>query len=288
MITPEPEDVRRRALELPGGVGVREAAARRQRRQGAGVRRRALQERAGARLRRPRRDDDLRRSAASATCCWRGRTRPTWRWRKRRARSRSSRRRSASWPSRRSPWSTRSWTSKGRRAVAEAYLQFLYSPEGQEIAAKNHYRPRDAQVLAKYAARVRRRGAVHHRRGVRRLAGGAEDALRRRRHVRPDLHAWQVGGSWQPAGGFSTGLDRIEFKANEAVGPAGLRADAGVHALLPVPDRPGAAADAAGAGGVGAVGDVLGDDHRSARRRLVPSEHRRVAGRGDASTRCSG
>jgi len=39
---------------------------------------------------------------------------------------------------------------KGTRAVAEAYLQYLYSPEGQEIAAKNHYRPRDEQVAAKY------------------------------------------------------------------------------------------------------------------------------------------
>jgi len=40
---------------------------------------------------------------------------------------------------------------KGTRAVAEAYLQYLYSPEGQEIAAKHHYRPRDATVAAKYA-----------------------------------------------------------------------------------------------------------------------------------------
>jgi sulfate transport system substrate-binding protein len=40
---------------------------------------------------------------------------------------------------------------KGTRAVAEAYLQFLYGPEGQEIAARNHYRPRDAKVAAKYA-----------------------------------------------------------------------------------------------------------------------------------------
>ncbi len=40
---------------------------------------------------------------------------------------------------------------KGTRAVAEAYLQFLYSPEGQEIAARNHYRPRDPKVAAKYA-----------------------------------------------------------------------------------------------------------------------------------------
>jgi sulfate/thiosulfate transport system substrate-binding protein len=40
---------------------------------------------------------------------------------------------------------------KGTRAVAEAYLQFLYSAEGQEIAARHHYRPRDAKVAAKYA-----------------------------------------------------------------------------------------------------------------------------------------
>ncbi len=40
---------------------------------------------------------------------------------------------------------------KGSRALAQAYLQFLYSPAGQEIAAKNHYRPRDPEVLAKHA-----------------------------------------------------------------------------------------------------------------------------------------
>jgi sulfate transport system substrate-binding protein len=40
---------------------------------------------------------------------------------------------------------------KGTKAIAEAYLQFLYSPEGQEIAAKNHYRPRDEKIAAKYA-----------------------------------------------------------------------------------------------------------------------------------------
>lgn len=42
---------------------------------------------------------------------------------------------------------------KGTRAVAEAYLQYLYTPEGQEIAARHHYRPRDAKVAAKYANR---------------------------------------------------------------------------------------------------------------------------------------
>ena len=40
---------------------------------------------------------------------------------------------------------------RGTRAVAEAYLQYLYSPEGQEIAAKHHYRPRDQKVAARFA-----------------------------------------------------------------------------------------------------------------------------------------
>jgi sulfate transport system substrate-binding protein len=39
----------------------------------------------------------------------------------------------------------------GTRKVAEAYLEYLYSPEGQEIAAKNFYRPTDAKVAKKYA-----------------------------------------------------------------------------------------------------------------------------------------
>jgi len=41
---------------------------------------------------------------------------------------------------------------KGTKAIAEAYLQFLYTPEGQEIAAKNHYRPRDEKIAARYAS----------------------------------------------------------------------------------------------------------------------------------------
>ena len=40
----------------------------------------------------------------------------------------------------------------GTKAVAQAYLEYLYTPEGQEIAAKNFYRPRDPAVAAKYAA----------------------------------------------------------------------------------------------------------------------------------------
>lgn len=39
---------------------------------------------------------------------------------------------------------------KGTRAIAEAYLQHLYSEEGQRIAAKNFYRPRNEKVAAEF------------------------------------------------------------------------------------------------------------------------------------------
>ncbi len=40
----------------------------------------------------------------------------------------------------------------GTRAVAQAYLEFLYSDQGQEISAKHFYRPRNPAVAQKYAA----------------------------------------------------------------------------------------------------------------------------------------
>jgi sulfate/thiosulfate-binding protein len=39
---------------------------------------------------------------------------------------------------------------KGTRTVAEEYLKYLYTPEGQEIAARNYYRPRNPDVAAKH------------------------------------------------------------------------------------------------------------------------------------------
>ncbi len=40
---------------------------------------------------------------------------------------------------------------RGTRALAEAYLNFLYSKEGQEIGARNFYRPRMKEIADKYA-----------------------------------------------------------------------------------------------------------------------------------------
>jgi sulfate transport system substrate-binding protein len=40
---------------------------------------------------------------------------------------------------------------RGTRKVAEAYLDFLYTPIGQEMAARHFYRPRDEEVLRRFA-----------------------------------------------------------------------------------------------------------------------------------------
>ncbi len=40
---------------------------------------------------------------------------------------------------------------RGTRAVAQAYLEYLYSPQGQDIAGENYYRPIDPTAAAKYA-----------------------------------------------------------------------------------------------------------------------------------------
>jgi sulfate transport system substrate-binding protein len=42
---------------------------------------------------------------------------------------------------------------RGTRKAAEAFLKYLYTPEAQEIIARNYYRPRDPAVAAKYKGR---------------------------------------------------------------------------------------------------------------------------------------
>ncbi|MDN3543260.1 sulfate ABC transporter substrate-binding protein [Kinneretia asaccharophila] len=45
---------------------------------------------------------------------------------------------------------------RGTRKQAQAYLEYLYSPEGQEIAGRHYYRPRDAKIAAKYSKQFAR------------------------------------------------------------------------------------------------------------------------------------
>jgi sulfate transport system substrate-binding protein len=48
-------------------------------------------------------------------------------------------------------WVDRVVKKHGNEELAKAYLEFLYTPEGQEIAAKNFYRPRSEEIAQKYA-----------------------------------------------------------------------------------------------------------------------------------------
>ena len=140
----ESQDLGRRALELPRGLGLRAAPARRQRGDGQGPGHQDLQERQGARLGRARLDHHLRRARHRRRLHLlgeRGLSRasrslvPTS--------SRSSRRAFPSWPSRRSRSSTRSSTSARRARSRQPISSISTRREGQEIAGKHFYRPRD-------------------------------------------------------------------------------------------------------------------------------------------------
>ncbi len=50
---------------------------------------------------------------------------------------------------------------KGTRKIAQAYLEYLYTAEGQEIAASNYYRPRLDSVARKYASTISESKAGH-------------------------------------------------------------------------------------------------------------------------------
>ncbi len=49
-------------------------------------------------------------------------------------------------------WVDKVVAKRGTAALAKAYLEHLYSPVGQELAAKHFYRPRDPKIFARYAA----------------------------------------------------------------------------------------------------------------------------------------
>ena len=85
--------------------------------------------------------------------------------------------------------------SAGHAGVAEAYLKYLYSPEGQTIAAKNFYRPADRKVVPKEYLKAFTDLKLFT---VDEVFGGwqqgPEDAFQRRRAVRPDLSSSKWSG----------------------------------------------------------------------------------------------
>ena len=67
---------------------------------------------------------------------------------------------------------------RGTRALAQAYLEYLYTPEGQEIAAKNFYRPRLVGDRKEVRQKLCSGETLHRRRSLRRLGQDPEGALR--------------------------------------------------------------------------------------------------------------
>jgi len=65
----------------------------------------------------------------------------------------------------------------GTTAVAQAYLEYLYSEAGQEIAARHYYRPRDKKIAAKYADQFAKVKTLHDRHRLQRLAESTEIAF---------------------------------------------------------------------------------------------------------------
>ena len=182
--------------------------------------------------------------------------------------SRSSCRRSASWPSRRSRSSTRSSTRRAparRRGVPPVPL-FARRPGDRREAPLRPARPEGRREVRGSFAEGQ---AVHDRRGVRRLAESA------RRRTSPT--AARSTRSTSPA---SDAGCRRQRSTRRRVLP-GFRLTMGftilylsLIVLIPLCDAAGARPPTMSWDG------VLADDHRSARRRVVPAELRRVARRG--------
>ena len=188
VITPNPEDLGRRALELPGRVGLRAAAAGRQRsrRREEFVARCIAMCRCSTPARAARRRPSS--NAASATCCiaWENEALLALDANSARSASRSSIRRRASWPSRRSRWSIA--TSTGRAPVPSPRRTSSFStrPTSQELIARHYFRATDPRSRRAIRKQFPHAAALHDRRGIRWLGPRAESPLRRRRRVRPD------------------------------------------------------------------------------------------------------
>ena len=168
---------------------------RRRRSQDQGIRRQPLQPCAGARHRRARLDRDLRPARASATCCWPGRTRPIWR---------STNSAPTSSTSSIPPTSIlaeppvavvdANVDAKGTRKVAEAYLEYLYSAEGQTHRRQEPLPSVQARAGAGRAISPSCPRSSSSPSTIRSSAAGRRRSppFRRRRHLRPDLQAGPV------------------------------------------------------------------------------------------------
>ena len=117
-------------------------------------------------------------------------------------------------------WVDKNVARHGTRKQAEAYLRFLYSPQGQRLAAKHYYRPAEPdKVPAADAGALPAGDAGDDRRGVRRLEEGAGRAFRRRRLLRPDLPAGTLtvastDAMLRPTASTPAGMTRLAMSAS--------------------------------------------------------------------------
>jgi ABC-type sulfate transport system substrate-binding protein len=89
---------------------------------------------------------------------------------------------------------------RGTREVSEAYLNYLYSEEGQEIAAHNFYRPRLAAIKAKYADKFPKIELFTIDEAFGGWNNAQQNPLQRRRGLRPDLQVVEEGVRFQVSG----------------------------------------------------------------------------------------
>ena len=112
--------------------------------------------------------------------------------------------------------------ARNTRRSAQAYLEFLYSPEGQEIAAKHYYRPRPTRPWpqsTRSSFPKLKLFTIDEVFGG--WAQGADRALRRRRRVRPDLHSRTVTELMRAAAGDGARIAAFSrFSATPAYCPA--------------------------------------------------------------------
>jgi hypothetical protein len=84
---------------------------------------------------------------------------------------------------------------RGTRKAAEAFLNYLYTPQAQDIEAKNYYRPRDPQVLARYRKLFPDMALSTVDADFGGWTKAQADPFRQWRGVRPDLSAGEVNGA---------------------------------------------------------------------------------------------
>jgi sulfate/thiosulfate transport system substrate-binding protein len=145
---------------------------------------------------------------------------------------------------------------KNTAEQAKAYIDFIYSPEGQEIAAKHNIRPRNEAVLKKYASAFKPIKLFT----VDQYFGSMAEAQK--------VH-FNDGGQFDK-------LYTTRCHEHPLQGVARLQADAGLHPFLP---QPGGAHSAGGAGLENLHADlapVLGGRDGAARAGLVPADLWRV------------